>query len=539
MYHTSFGDIEMKKFQLNLLFLFLLFFLPVSAQDTLVLSRQLDVDSIFTILSHADERSFTLLVSPGVYWLDNPDSPEIKMNPNGEGTPYAVKIRCRNLNIIGLDPNPQNTVFAVNRGQTQGAIGNFTMISFNGRRLHTENITYGNFCNIDLVFPRDTTFNRSRRAEAIVQAQLAHCYGTDTVIVNNCHFLSRLNLCNFTGAHYAEFNNCYFECTDDALAGNSLYRHCQFTFYSSKPFYHSGNGTIFDDCEIHIKTNGTQYFTKASSPVALKNTRLFCDHPIKLAWCKDNNPSICRAENVTLNGKKARFDKKYRKHTIEKLELLSGNRQVGNAIFTFDAFETKDTRFYNWTIDSSTPSWYYGTAYDAAEGYVGYVQNQKGARMIINPVKPRASKKKSISLTACPCKSGGQGFASALGQYMDVCIVMDKDSLNGYALRIQRTPDYSNAVVVSLVRYTNGEISYLNTPQKCELFHSSCKIRVNYDEYCTMDEGAKLSAVIKHDGKKLLLEESISKNSNNTFIIQHTGSVGSSATLLKDIKCKW
>lgn len=513
---------------------FLLLFLSLFSQS--------QVDSIFSILSDSEGQDITLMVYPGVYWLDNPDNPEVQMNPHGEGTPYAKKINCRSLRIIGVDRNPQNTVFAVNRGQTQGAIGNYTMLSFSGSKLYSENITYGNYCNVDLVYPRDTTLNRRKRSEAIVQAQLAHCHGTDTVVARNCRFISRLNLCNFTGARYAEFDSCYMECTDDALAGNSLYRHCNFTFFSSKPFYHSGKGTVFEDCDIDILTTGTQFFTKTPSPVTLKDVRLYCDHPINLAWCRDNNPDICSATNVTLNGRKAKFDSKHRRHTIEKLELLSGSKRVGDVLYTFDAYEPKDTRFYNWVVDSSIPSWYYGTAYDAAEGYKGYVQNQKGARLIIEPLKTTLlssfhGKKResiqSISFTACPCKSAGQGFGSALGQYLDVCVAMDKDSLNGFALRIQRTPDYSNAVAVSFVKYQNGEATHLTTPQKCELFHSPCKIKVAIDN-------SKLIASLRYKNKILNISAIAKANTNaKAMILQHTGSVGSSATLIKDIKVKW
>lgn len=506
--------------------------LTANAQDLkLQLSKQSDVQEVFNTLSNSEGKNVTLTVSPGVYWLDNPDDPDVRMNPNGEGTPYAVRINCEKLRIIGTDSDASHTVFAVNRGQTQGAIGNFTMILFRGKRLYTENITYGNYCNVDLVYDLNPALNRTKRNAAIVQAQLAHCAGTENVTARNCRFISRLNLCNFTGARHAEFYNCHLECTDDALAGNSLYKQCEFIFYSSKPFYATGKGSTFDDCDIYIKTHGTQYLTKATSPVTLVNTRFHSDHPIKLGWCHDNDPSICSATNVTLNGKPAKFDNKKHIFHVEKLYMLSGEKTIGNSIFTFDACETKDTRFHNWHIDLTKPTWYFGTAQDGAEGHTGYVQEQKGARMLIRPIK-EGRQCKSIQFVAAPCKSAGQGFGSALDQYMEVCIGMDVARLNGYGLRIQRTPEYDHAVAVSLIEYHDGEVKHITQPQKCELFKTPCTIKVAHN-------GTTLTATISRGKQTQLLTADVGTQKGTSFMIQHTGSVGASATLIKNIKAKY
>ena len=73
----------------------------------------------------------TLYVAPGVYWLDDPDDPAVRVNPvDNRKTPFAAEIACDTLNIVGLAENPVDVVLAVNRGQTQGAIGNYTMVIF-------------------------------------------------------------------------------------------------------------------------------------------------------------------------------------------------------------------------------------------------------------------------------------------------------------------------------------------------------------------------------------------------------------------------
>ncbi|MBQ0063737.1 MAG: hypothetical protein KBS94_06915 [Prevotella sp.] len=497
----------------------------------LQLNDQSQVQDVFNTLSQSEGKSVTLTVSPGVYWLDDADDQNVRMNPDGEGTPYAVTINCRELRIIGSDANASHTVFAVNRGQTQGAIGNFTMMLFRGERLYTENITYGNYCNVDLVYDLNPSLNRAKRNAAIVQAQLAHCPVAESVTARNCRFISRLNLCNFTGARHAEFYNCHMECTDDALAGNSLYRQCEFIFYGSKPFYSTGKGSTFEDCDIYIKHNNTQYLTKATSPVTLINTRFHSDHKVKLGWCHDNDPSICSATGVTLNGKSAKFDDKKHIFHVEKSEMLNGERVIGNSIITFDAFETKDTRFHGWHVDLTKPAWYYGTAQDGAEGHTGYVQEQKGARMLIRS-KKEGRGCRSLQFTAVPCKSAGQGFGSALDQYMDMCIAMDTERLNGYGLRIQRTPQYDHAVAVSLVEYHDGEVRHLTTPQKCELFRTPCIIRIALD-------GDMLTASLSKGKERQVLSTTVGAPMGGAFMIQHTGSVGASATLIKDIKAKY
>ena len=117
----------------------------------------------------------TLYIAPNVYWIDNPDDPEIR-KPQGKATvPYGLIIKCEWLRFYGLTDNPENVVLAANRGQTIGAVGNFTLFNISGNGTSAENITFGNYCNVDLIYPLKPELNRVKRASAIVQAQLIHC----------------------------------------------------------------------------------------------------------------------------------------------------------------------------------------------------------------------------------------------------------------------------------------------------------------------------------------------------------------------------
>ena len=264
------------------------------------------VDAFMSIPPHG---TTTIEVAPGVYWLDDPDDPQVRTSPSG--LPFAVTVRTDTLRMLGLSGNPENTVFAVNRGQTQGAIGNYTMMHFIGHEVEAENITFGNYCNVDLDYPDNPSLSRPARSKAVVQAQIAICERTQTVRMHNCRFISRLNLCPFVGAQQAYFSDCHFECTDDALNGSAFYRHCTFLFFSPRPFYATGpTGAIFYDCDIHTRVTDTQYLTKAGGPVTMINTRWHASSDsLDIQWSKDDQPYyVCYASGITLNGKPVDID---------------------------------------------------------------------------------------------------------------------------------------------------------------------------------------------------------------------------------------
>ena len=279
----------------------------------------------------------TLLVAPSVYWLDDPDDPAVRSDKGG--IPYAVKVKCEDLTVIGMTNDPEDVVFAVNRGQTQGAVGNFTMFQFTGKSLTTQNITFGNYCNVDLEYKRNADFNRKKRKDAIVQAQIGICEWTDKLFAQNCRFISRLNLCPFVGARRSLYDNCYFECTDDALSGSAIYLDCRFTFFSSKPFYSTvETGAVFLNCDITCLGSGEQYFTKVPGQVTAIDTRFFCDNPIDIKWTRDASDIICRQENITLNGKP---------YVIDAERLFLGPQLSESKLRNAYVVDLEGKKFYN------------------------------------------------------------------------------------------------------------------------------------------------------------------------------------------------
>ena len=755
----------------------------------------------------------TLYIAPGVYWLDDPDDPQVRINPRGQSLPpYAVELCCDTLSVIGLADNPEDVVLAVNRGQTQGALGNFTMLHFKGLSLTTENITWGNYCNVDLIYPRDPSRNRTRRRDAIVQAQIGICHGTDRVFARNCRFISRLNLCPLVGGRQSLYKDCYFECTDDALSGSAVYLDCKFTFHSGKPFYSTAaTGAVFLNCDVNILTSGTQYFTKVPGMVTVIDTRFISASPVNLRWSRDASPVRCYQSNVTLNGRPFSIDaarpelsvmlddtpllEAYKitlpsgeviyntpnllggtdgwdplgmRPAIEEAQALTGKKllnlpvallfprikeplapqgqtlrltpsprlwgdydaaipapctfswlcpsyltltpQTGSATLTtdysipvattatvsvntsyglagalnlsvepflkeapaltstptlelrksainlsytltgdsgrdesyivwyrstkpdlsdsvavrhghgvaarqyplsapdkgcyisaivhprlydtrtgspsaaarldkpvsglavslnplarekelttsfaeiplrspgigrrgfwhFDTFKPADTSRHQWSPDSTT-GWYYGTGTDAITGK-GLIQSSRGARLFYTPVRT-SCKSMSISLIAEPAKGPGQGFGSATGQYMDICIAFDPATLTGYGLRIERTPDYDEAVTFALISYNNGKVTPLTAPVATSCFRNPCDISVELRSgILTASASTGAPAVSNNDPRvvpSISLSAPVTAPTSTSLMIQHTGSTGASATLLRDIRLTW
>lgn len=236
------------------------------------------------LIDGTEESPMVLFIAPYVYWVDDPDDPAIRI-PKSGNVPFAIDIKCEWLKFHGLSDDPRNVVLACNRGQTMGAKGNFTLFRVSGQGTSAENITFGNYCNIDLEYPLKPEFNRKKRGSAIVQAQLIFCDG-DKLFARNTRFVSRLNLNPFFGAgKRALFDHCHFESTDDALNKTAVYINCTLDFYSSKPFGSTtGTGAVFLNCDIKSFSLDEQFFSKGGGPVATLDTRLETETATYWGW---------------------------------------------------------------------------------------------------------------------------------------------------------------------------------------------------------------------------------------------------------------
>lgn len=220
-----------------------------------------------------DKVPMCVYIAPYVYWADDPDDQRVAVGENGR-EPFGMVIKCENLHLIGLTADARNVVLASQRGQTQGAVGNFTMFMFVGNGLQVSNLTMGNYCNVDLEFPLKPQLGRLKRSSAITQAHVAYCHG-DRAVARNVRFISRLNMNPLNGARRILFDRCHMECTDDALTGNGVYLNCTIGLYGQKPFYNTHRcGAVFLDCDFYVEGNNRRMvFCKAVGPLALIDCR--------------------------------------------------------------------------------------------------------------------------------------------------------------------------------------------------------------------------------------------------------------------------
>lgn len=242
-------------------------------------------DAVKQLSNGTENDPMVLHIAPYVYWIDDPDDPAIRVAQEGEKLPYGLIIKCNWLKFHGLSDKPENVVIACNRGQTMGAKGNFTLFKMSGDGISVENITLGNYCNVDLEYPLKPELARKKRGSAIVQAQLVMSDG-DKIFARNTRFISRLNLCPFYGSgKRVLFQNCHFESTDDALCKTGVYMNCTLDFYSSKPFGSTiKTGAVFLDCDLRSFSKGEQYFTKGGGQVAVLNSRLHTQTASYWGW---------------------------------------------------------------------------------------------------------------------------------------------------------------------------------------------------------------------------------------------------------------
>jgi len=515
-----------------------------SVNEALVYAQRYSGDTLWT----------EVRIAPGVYWIDDPDDDEVRRPLPGDNTPYGLKVCLSRTRLTGTTGHAEDVVLACNRGQTQGAMGNYTMMHITGDDVVAENITFGNYCNVDLVYPRDPRQNRARRADAIVQAQLILCQG-DRYRARNCRFISRLNLCPFAGARHADFQDCYFECTDDALCGTGTYRHCRFTLYSSKPFYStSPQGALLEDCDIHSRVKGTQYLTKVSSPITLRRCRWTSDDPnLQIQWTRKPNPRHrCLMEDCTLNGKPLDLPPTpdVPMPVTTPTLALSPSPIIAPGRWTVDAHKPFDTQAYGWSVpvhlDAHNPqsdaqstrpdarsSWAFGEGVDGAEGCFGLVPTLRGARLMYTGLPNEQYEGQKLTLQLAPCKSAGQGFGSATGQYMDICLKFDTRTLTGYGLRFIRTPQYDHAVEICLVEYTDGQITPITQPAECRLFKRGCQVTLTA-------RGTQLDANITLGSLTQRLTATMPHpNAFGGIHIQHTGTTGASGTVIQSIHCTY
>ena len=220
--------------------------------------------------------------------------------------------------------------------------------------------------------------------------------------------------------------------------------------------------------------------------------------------------------------------------------------EIKAGFWTVDYNRPADTEsFGSWQGADTEEPWKYGTTGNGCVG-AGLYEGTQGARLMYTPVEGTYGDM-SLRLVVDPAKTAGQGFGSA-GQYMDVCIKFDTKTLTGYALRIIRTRASSNAVTFVLVKYDNGNTTYISDEVIATCFLTGCEITLKA-------EGSKLTAHVETPTAQLAdqaaagyvhvvdLNADIEANTYGGAAIQHTGTTGTggwqNTTMLHSLSIEW
>ena len=249
------------------------------------------------------EEPMRVYIAPWVYWVDDPDDGQIR-RATGFGSPIGLVVRCQSLQLLGTTDDARDVILASARGQTQGAVGNFTMFDFYGDDLVVKDLTMGNYCDIDLVYPRKPELGRKAKYSAITQAQVAFCHG-DRIYAENTRFEARLNLCPLSGSRRTLFVNCHFESTDDSLNGTAVHLGCDLDFWGRQPFGGADRfGTVFLDSDFHIcHGEAVQAISKTVGRHSLVDVRYTAGRPVELAWTfRPEEWLRCYQYNISLDG---------------------------------------------------------------------------------------------------------------------------------------------------------------------------------------------------------------------------------------------
>ena len=262
------------------------------------------------LVDGTESEPMQMYIAPYVYWIHNPDSTETT-------EAFGIVKTCQNLHITGLTDDPRNVVIAANYGHNEGYDGgNWTMFNITGDGLTLKNLTFGDYCNVDLEYPLNPSLNRAKRTNNVTQGQIAS-YSGDKLYAENVRFISRLNMMPFNNSKRALYVNCHLESTDDSLNGSSqaVYLNCDFEFYSSKPWGGSSGVTLLG-CQMKIThynvgSSVSQYLSKGAGPYAVIDCEFIDDYdiPVSIGWSDViSNTYRSYYSNVKRNGTNITMD---------------------------------------------------------------------------------------------------------------------------------------------------------------------------------------------------------------------------------------
>lgn len=265
-------------------------------------------EAVAAAVDGTQAKPMTIYIEPDVYQM------------NGTLHDRGLYVDKDWVSLIGLAEDARDVVLADNRGHTIGAesasgSSPAETIFITGTGFHAENLTIGNYCNVDLVYPRDPSKNQEKRSSTITQAYVIGAANKEKKLdhysFNNVRFVSMLDTLALGEVERVYYENSYVQGTDDYMGGGviQVMKNTTLHNFTNKPIYAAGKeGMAFIDCvwEVDFADSQDLFLAKNSSTLYLINNS-FKDlngNLKSIQWAPYPASNIkSYAHNITLDGK--------------------------------------------------------------------------------------------------------------------------------------------------------------------------------------------------------------------------------------------
>lgn len=267
---------------------------------------------------------------------------------NALGTPTepGLIISRSNVKLIGLGNNRDEVVIYDNRGHMinaypadKGANTNAQTISFVGDNIYLENLTIGNYCNIDFAYKYNNRFNQKKYSDIVTQAYAIAGVGKNYVF-KNVSIIGLMDTMNLmvVGVHIID---SFLMGSIDFITGRGkvIIENCKIRILGPCPISKSDELMLFKDCELYIDYKDMTVLNltkgKGGGNVVLFNCHFF-GNVSKIEWSTESA-----------------YEDKFYYHNVflNERPILVGSNECNRVEFVDNGFNFNTTKIMNNEID--------------------------------------------------------------------------------------------------------------------------------------------------------------------------------------------